>query len=83
MLRYLATHPYTAQNIARKLCIRFVSDNPSSDLVAGVAQAYLDNDSAIIPTVQKILCSTEFWESRGQKTRRPAENLLARSASSA
>jgi hypothetical protein len=77
LLRYLASHAYTAQNIARKLCVRLVSDNPSSDLVAGVAQAYLDNNSAIIPTVQKILCSTEFWESRGLKTRRPAENLVA------
>jgi uncharacterized protein (DUF1800 family) len=77
LLRYLAVHPYTAQTIARKLCVRLVSDNPSSDLVAGVAQAYLDNNSKIIPTVQKILCSTEFWESRGLKTRRPAENLVA------
>lgn len=76
LLRYLAAHQYTAQNIARKLCVRFVSDNPSSDLVAGVAQAYVDNDTAIIPTLSKILCSTEFWESRGQKTRRPAENLV-------
>ena len=77
LLRYLAAHPYTAQNIARKLCVRLVSDNPSSDLVTGVAQAYLDNDTAIIPTVQKILCSTEFWESRGLKVRRPTENLFA------
>lgn len=77
MLRYLAAHPYTAQNIAQKLCVRLVSDNPSSDLVAAVAQAYLDNGTQIMPTVQMILCSTEFWESRGLKVRRPAENLIA------
>jgi uncharacterized protein (DUF1800 family) len=77
MLRYLAAHPYTAQNLARKLCLRFVSDNPSSDLVAAVAQAYLDNNTQILPMVKTILCSTEFWESRGLKTRRPADNLVA------
>jgi hypothetical protein len=77
LLRYLASHPFTAQNIAQKLCVRLVSDNPSSDLVAAVAQAYLDNGTQIVPTVKAILCSTEFWESRGLKVRRPAENLVA------
>ncbi len=77
MLRYLAAHPFTAQTIARKLCVRFVSDSPSAELVAAVAQAYVDNGTQILPTVKAILCSTEFWESRGQKLRRPSENLVA------
>jgi hypothetical protein len=77
MLRYLAGHQYTAQNLARKLCIRLVSDNPSSALVNAVAKAYLDNKTQIMPMVSTILRSTEFWESRGKKVRRPTENLLA------
>ncbi|WP_375480258.1 DUF1800 domain-containing protein [uncultured Jatrophihabitans sp.] len=77
LLRYLASHRYTAQNLARKLCVRLVSDNPSSDLVNAVAQAYLDSNTQILPMVSTILRSTEFWESRGQKVRRPLENILA------
>jgi Protein of unknown function (DUF1800) len=77
LLTYLAAHPFTAQNLARKLCLRLVSDAPSSDLVAAVAKAYLDNGTKIAPMVSTILRSTEFWESRGRKVRRPAENAIA------
>ena len=77
LLRYLASHPYTATNLARKLCIRFVSDTPSAALVAAVANAYLQNKTKIMPMVSTILRSTEFWESRGAKVRRPAENVIA------
>jgi uncharacterized protein DUF1800 len=77
MLRYLAAHKDTAQNLAQKLCVRLVSDNPSAGLVAAVATAYLDNKTQILPMVSTILRSTEFWASRGKKVRRPAENLIA------
>ena len=56
------------------MCIRFVSDAPSAALVNAVAKAYLDNNTQILPMVSTILRSTEFWESRGKKVRRPAEN---------
>jgi hypothetical protein len=77
LLRYLAGHPYTATNLAQKMCVRFVSDNPSSTLVNAVAKAYLDNGTKILPMVNTILRSNEFWESRGAKVRRPAENVIA------
>ncbi|MHA3700943.1 DUF1800 domain-containing protein [Jatrophihabitans sp. YIM 134969] len=76
-LKYLANHPMTAAKLARQLCVRFVSDTPSAELVQAVAAAYLANDTAIVPMLKTIMRSTEFWESRGQKTRRPQENLLA------
>ncbi|HZC71157.1 MAG TPA: DUF1800 domain-containing protein [Jatrophihabitans sp.] len=77
LVRYLAAHPDTAQHLARKLCVRYVSDNPSTSLVNAVAKAYTDNHTQILPMVSTILRSTEFWESRGKKVRRPTENLLA------
>ena len=77
LLRYLAGHTATANNLARKLCIRLVSDNPSSDLISAVAKAYLTSGTQILPMVSTILRSTEFWQSRGAKVRRPAENLIA------
>jgi hypothetical protein len=77
LLRYLAAHPFTAQHLARKLCVRFVSDTPSASLVNAVAKAYTDNKTQILPMIATILRSTEFWQSRGKKVRRPTENLIA------
>jgi hypothetical protein len=76
-LRHLAAHPLTAQNIAHKICVRFVSDTPSQRLVDAVAHAYLASGTGIMPMVRTLMRSREFWESRGAKVRRPAENLVA------
>jgi uncharacterized protein (DUF1800 family) len=77
LIKYLAAHAYTAQTLAQKMCVRFVSDNPSTELVTAVANAYTSSGTQILPMVSTILRSTEFWESRGQKLRRPSENLVA------
>ena len=42
-LKYLANHPSTAQHLARKLCMRFVSDEPDQTLVDSLAATYLAN----------------------------------------
>ena len=76
-LRYLAAHPSTASHLAQKLCVRFVSDTPTPSLVAEVAKAYLANGTRIIPMLDTIVRSSEFWASRGAKVRRPFENVLA------
>lgn len=76
-LRYLAAHPQTANNLAHKLCVRYVSDNPSAALVTAVANAYLASKTQILPMLETILRSDEFWASRGAKRRRPAESLVA------
>jgi uncharacterized protein (DUF1800 family) len=76
-LTYLAKHPSTAATIARKLAVRFVSDNPPAALVDRLARAYLDNGTAIAPVLWTLFRSVEFWLAVGQKTRRPLENLVA------
>jgi hypothetical protein len=76
-LLYLARHALTAHNIARKLCLHYVSDAPSDDLVAKIAAVFQANDTAILPTLYAIFCSDEFWISRGLKTKRPGENLVS------
>ena len=76
-LRHLAAHPATAQTIARKLAVRFVSDMPPPELVERLAGAYLDNDTAIVPVLETLFRSVEFWSAVGQKTRRPLENVTA------
>jgi uncharacterized protein (DUF1800 family) len=76
-LSYLAHHPATARRIARKLCLRFVSDDPPSGLVNMLADTYLANDTAIVPVLRKLFRSQTFKNSVGQKVRRPLEDLTA------
>lgn len=70
---YLARHPRTAERLARKFAVRFVSDQPSNALVSAMAQAYLTADTAIPPMLRVLVNSTEFWNSAGLKWRRPGE----------
>ena len=75
--RYLAGHPATARTIARKLAVRFVSDDPPDVLVERLATAYTDGGGQIVPILQTLFRSGEFWAAVGQKTRRPLENVVA------
>lgn len=77
LVAYLATHPSTATNIARKLAVRFVADSPPAELVSRLAKAYLDSGTAIVPVLRTLFRSVEFWSSLGRKVRRPAENVAA------
>jgi uncharacterized protein (DUF1800 family) len=77
LVRYLATHPSTARYIARKLAVRFVCDNPPTPLIDRLAQAYLQNGTAVVPVLRILFRSIEFWVATGLKTRRPLENMVA------
>ncbi|MGL4744815.1 MAG: DUF1800 family protein, partial [Dermatophilaceae bacterium] len=75
-LSYLARHPSTAQTVARKLAVRFVSDNPPQSLVDRLAATYLSNDTAIVPVLRVLFRSSEFWSAPQAKTRRPLEDAV-------
>ncbi len=74
---YLAHHPSTAKRIATKLCRHFVSDDPPNVLVNKLAQVYLRNDTAIRPVLRELFRSTQFKASKGEKVRRPFEDVAA------
>ena len=76
-LRYLAHHPQTAQRIARKLAVRFVSDNPPQTLVDHLAKVYLDNGTQIRPVLRALIASAAFGSAIGKKVRTPAEDVVA------
>jgi uncharacterized protein (DUF1800 family) len=76
-LDYLAIHPATARTLARKLVVRFVDDSPPADLVNRLAQAYLRNNTAILPMLITLFRSSEFWNSLGSKTKRPLEDVVS------
>jgi uncharacterized protein (DUF1800 family) len=77
LLDYLATHPATAARIARKLCVRFVADEPPPALVARLAQVYLAQRTAIVPVLRALFTSPEFAASVGNKVRTPLEDIVA------
>ena len=75
-LSYLARHPATARRIARKLCVRFVSDDPPAALVERLATVYLTSGTDIGATLTALVGSAEFWASAGRKATTPADDLV-------
>jgi hypothetical protein len=61
VLDIIARHPSTARFIARKLCVRFVSDNPPPALVDRAAAAFTKSDGDIREVVRTIVTSPEFF----------------------
>ena len=63
VLDLAAFHPATSRHIATKLCRRFVSDDPPTDLVAGIAavfEAHKHAPDQIARTIEAVLLSDEF-----------------------
>ncbi|MCW2816922.1 MAG: hypothetical protein JWN84_4377, partial [Nocardioides sp.] len=76
-LTYLAHHPRTAQRLARKLAVQFVSDSPSEELVVHLAQVYLDHGTAVRPVLEALVAHPEFAASAGLKVRTPTDDVVA------
>jgi uncharacterized protein (DUF1800 family) len=57
----LVSHPSTAKFIARKLAVKFVSDNPSEALVKNVAKAFQDSKGDIKTTLRALFTDKEFF----------------------
>ncbi len=76
-LKHLAHHPATARTLARRLAVKFVSDDPSPALVEQLAGVYLATGTAIGPVLKALVASDEFKASAGAKVRTPVEDLVA------
>jgi uncharacterized protein (DUF1800 family) len=61
VLDLVARHPATARFIARKLCVRFVSDSPPPALVDRAAATFTRTDGDIRQVMWTILTSPEFF----------------------
>lgn len=75
VLDLLARHPATAHHLAKKLCQKFVSDDPPAALVDRVAKVFLDTDGDLTATYEAIFASREFWsdDAYESKTKKPLE----------
>jgi uncharacterized protein (DUF1800 family) len=61
VLDILVDHPSTAKFIARKLAVKFVSDNPSDALVGRVAEAFHKSGGDIKTTLKALFSDKEFF----------------------
>ncbi|HEX8639175.1 MAG TPA: DUF1800 domain-containing protein, partial [Pyrinomonadaceae bacterium] len=75
----LASHPSTAKFIARKLAVKFVSDNPSDALVGRIAQAFQKSNGDIKTTLRALFNDKEFFapENYRAKIKTPFELLAS------
>ncbi len=76
-LSYLANHPATAHRLAQRLCVKFVSDQPTAAIVNAVAKAYVANGTAIKPTLRALVNHPDFASSADRKVRTPIEDYVA------
>jgi uncharacterized protein (DUF1800 family) len=75
----LAAHPSTAKFIAKKLAVKFVSDNPNEALVNRVAQAFQKSGGDIKTTLRALFNDKEFFapENYRAKIKTPFELLAS------
>lgn len=75
VLELLLDHPSNALFIASKLCQRFISDNPSEEIIASVASAFSSSGGDIKSTLRAIFASPAFLENQEARLTRPSEYL--------
>jgi uncharacterized protein (DUF1800 family) len=75
----LVNHPSTAKFIARKLAVKFVSDNPSEALVSRVAEAFHKSKGDIKTTLRALFTDKEFFapENYRAKIKTPFEVVVS------
>ena len=75
----LVAQPATAKFIAKKLAVKFVSDNPSDALVNRVADAFHKSDGDIKTTLRALFTDKEFFapENYRAKIKTPFELMVS------
>lgn len=73
----LAAHPSTARKIATKLLRHFVTDEPTEDMIAPVAQTFLDTGGDLKAVAIALLNVPAVWTAPMQRIRTPYEMVVA------
>ena len=78
-LHQLAMQPATAQHLSRKLALRFVSDEPSPELIDHMSKAWLDSQGRISVVLMTLMDSPEFRTSLATraKFKEPVDYVLS------
>jgi len=67
----VAAHPSTAHFLARKLCVRYVADDPPAAVVDAVAEEFARSSGRIDAALRRLFAHPEFRASHGAKLKRP------------
>jgi len=73
-LDLVAYHPATANHICKKLCVRFIADEPPEVIVKGAVKVWMEHQKSsdqIKKTLRYILNTKEFASTWGKKVKRP------------
>lgn len=73
----LAHHPATAQHIARKLAVHFVSDQPDPALVAHIAARFLATDGDLTQIYAALLEHNSAWAHELSNIKPPADFMAS------
>lgn len=71
VLKIVMAHPATAKHISRKLCQRFIADEPPTSAVEAVAVTFAKTDGDIRATLRTLFGTEEFRQQRVNKFKRP------------
>ncbi len=79
ILQTLSESPATAKFISWKLAVRFVSDNPSEELINQLSKVFIETHGDIKKLLWAIVESPEFWndKSRRSKIKSPFELVVS------
>ncbi|MFS4439249.1 DUF1800 domain-containing protein [Paracoccaceae bacterium GXU_MW_L88] len=67
----LAIHPETAQHLARKLAVHFISDTPPEDLVSALAARFTETGGDLMQVYHVLLTHPAATETFGEKVKQP------------
>lgn len=73
----LAVHPATAQHMARKLAVHFVSDTPPENLVTELASVWMETGGDLLDVTRALIEHPASWTQTRAKVRRPIEYIIA------
>jgi len=71
VLRYLATHPRTAEHIAYKLIHHFITDTPSAEDVATLSGVFLSSNGNLLAVSKALLALPSAWTEPFSRLRQP------------
>lgn len=69
LLKFLSQHPATANRIAKKLAVRFISDNPPQSAIDALAKTFLDTNGDLTAVYRKIFQLPEFWSEDAKRAK--------------
>ena len=79
LLKLLANHPATMHHVSRRLCQRFVNDDPPDGCVDDAVTAWKRSDGDIREVLRAIFRSPDFWASENvrAKIKTPLEFVVS------